>query len=78
MLILSRKEDESVIIGDNIKIKVVSIDKGSVKIGFEAPDSMLILREELRDAVLNENKKATAQPNESELQLLHTKIKKQK
>jgi len=78
MLILSRKEDESVIIGDNIKIKVVSIDKGSVKIGFEAPDNMLILREELRDAVLNENKKATTQANESELQQLHTKIKKHK
>ncbi len=78
MLILSRKEDESVIIGDNIKIKVVSVDKGSVKIGFEAPDNMLILREELRDAVLVENKKATNQADIKDLRELHSKIKNSK
>lgn len=58
MLILSRKQDESIVIGDNIMIKVVSIDRGSVKLGFEAPPKMLILRAELKDAVIKENKKA--------------------
>lgn len=58
MLILSRKENESVTIGDNISIKIISIDKGSVKIGFEAPPNLLILREELKIAVLEENKKS--------------------
>lgn len=58
MLILSRKQDESIVIGDNIMIKVVSIDRGSVKLGFEAPPKMLILRAELKDAITSENKKA--------------------
>lgn len=58
MLILSRKENESITIGDSIKIKVIGIDKGSVKLGFEAPPEMLILREELKIAVQEENKKS--------------------
>ncbi|MBX7490037.1 carbon storage regulator CsrA [Helicobacter turcicus] len=58
MLILSRKENECITIGDSIKIKVISIDKGSVKLGFEAPPEMLILREELKIAVQEENKKS--------------------
>ncbi|WP_299546609.1 carbon storage regulator CsrA [uncultured Helicobacter sp.] len=58
MLILSRKENESIAIGDSIKIKVIGIDKGSVKLGFEAPPEMLILREELKIAVQEENKKS--------------------
>lgn len=60
MLVLSRKENESITIGDSITIKVISIDKGSVKLGFEAPPEMLILREELRIAVQEENKKSLA------------------
>lgn len=56
MLILSRKENESITIGDSIKIKVIGIDKGSVKLGFEAPPEMLILREELKIAIQEENK----------------------
>jgi len=58
VLILSRKENESISIGDNIVIKVVSIDKGNVKLGFEAPPNLLILREELKLAILEENKKS--------------------
>jgi len=58
MLILSRKENESITIGENITIKVISIDKGNVKIGFDAPPELLILREELKLAILEENKKS--------------------
>lgn len=59
MLILSRKQEESVVIGNDIIIKVVSVDKGSVKLGFEAPPKTLILRAELTEAVKSENAKAT-------------------
>ncbi|WP_301008841.1 MULTISPECIES: carbon storage regulator [Helicobacter] len=45
MLILSRKENESITIGENITIKVISIDKGNVKIGFDAPPELLISEE---------------------------------
>ncbi|MGD9595493.1 carbon storage regulator [Wolinella succinogenes] len=76
MLILSRKEEESIVIGDEIVIKVVSIDKGSVKLGFEAPPHMLILREELKKAVADENLKASAQNDEIALTSLSQKLKK--
>ncbi|PAF44497.1 carbon storage regulator [Helicobacter sp. 11S02596-1] len=58
MLILSRKSDEGIVIGENITIKVISIDRGSVKLGFEAPPNTLILRAELKEAITSENKKA--------------------
>ncbi len=58
MLILARKEDESIVIGDEIIIKVVSIDRGTVKLGFEAPPQYIILREELKEMVVNKNKES--------------------
>ncbi len=59
MLILSRKKDESIIIGDNIEIKILEIDGGSrVSIGIEAPKNVEILRKELYEEVENENKSA--------------------
>ena len=47
MLVLSRKLDESIVIGDDIVIKVVSIDNGVVKLGIEAPKDISIIRDEL-------------------------------
>ena len=76
MLILSRKEEESVVIGDNIVIKIISIEKGSVKLGFDAPPQMLILRSELKDAVVCENKRATTLLNEAQLEVISKHIRK--
>ena len=59
MLVLSRKVNEEVIIGDNISIKVVSIQNGIVKLGFEAPQDKIILRCELKEAIVGENFKAS-------------------
>ncbi len=75
MLILSRKQDESIVIGDNVVIKVISIDRGSVKLGFEAPPNTLILRAELKEAIMSENKKAIQNPNDNELFDLKRHIK---
>jgi carbon storage regulator len=47
MLVLSRKLGEKVIIGDNIVITVVDIDRGKIRIGVEAPRNVPIFREEL-------------------------------
>ena len=55
---MARKEDESIVIGDEIVIKVVSIDRGTVKLGFEAPPRYVILREELKELVANKNKES--------------------
>ncbi len=46
MLVLSRKEDETIYIGNSIKITVLSI-RGSVRIGIDAPADVKILRGEL-------------------------------
>lgn len=76
MLILSRKADESIVIGDNITLKVVSIDKGVVKLGIEAPSNVSILRSELLDAVEQSNKEASAKVDESLLSTFYNKFKK--
>lgn len=47
MLILTRKRNDSIRIGENIVVRVMRTAKGSVKIGIEAPDSMRIMRGEL-------------------------------
>jgi carbon storage regulator len=47
MLVLSRKSNESIIIGDNIRVTVASIRGRIVRIGIEAPEDVGILREEL-------------------------------
>lgn len=48
MLVLTRKLNERIVIGDNIRITVVEIRGHSVRLGFEAPSEVTILREELR------------------------------
>ena len=50
MLILTRKRDDSIRIGENIVVRVMRTGRGSVKIGIEAPDSVRIVRGELNDA----------------------------
>lgn len=59
MLVISRKEGQSLIIGDDIEITIAKINDGSVKIAIDAPKKKSILRKELVQAVKDENKKAT-------------------
>lgn len=47
MLVLSRKLDESIQIGANIRLKILHISEGQVKIGIEAPDDVKIYRAEI-------------------------------
>jgi carbon storage regulator len=47
MLVLSRKEGESVQIDSTIQVTVVSVGKGRVKLGISAPDHVHIIRNEL-------------------------------
>jgi len=76
MLILSRKLDESILIGDSITLKVISIDKGSVKLGIDAPVNVRVLRSELINAVKDSNQAAsTTQQDDSLLRQLAQKFK---
>ena len=47
MLVLSRKENQELIIGDNIVVRVVRVEGGRVRLGIEAPAEVPIRREEL-------------------------------
>lgn len=58
MLILSRKEGESIQIGDGIEIKVISIQGEQVKIGIDAPRSVEVYRREVYLQIQEENRKA--------------------
>lgn len=58
MLILSRKIDEKIKIGDDITITLIDIRGEQVKIGVEAPKNVKVFRQEVFDAIQNENKAA--------------------
>ncbi|MDR5586539.1 MULTISPECIES: carbon storage regulator CsrA [Clostridium] len=60
MLIITRKKDESLMIGEDIEITVLKLEDGSVKLGINAPKETTILRKELYEAVKEENKKAVS------------------
>ncbi len=47
MLVLTRKEGESIMIGDNIFIRFLKCDRGVTKVGIDAPREVHILRTEL-------------------------------
>lgn len=51
MLVLTRRPSESIIIANNIKITVVSVGPGRVKLGIEAPPSVRVDRKEIHDRI---------------------------
>ena len=58
MLVLTRKRNESVRIGDDIVVVVLDVKDDVVKLGIEAPPGQKILRSELYQAVREENTRA--------------------
>lgn len=59
MLVLSRKKKESIMIGDTIEIKIISVEGDQVRIGIEAPRNLDVYRKEIFDAIQEENRLAT-------------------
>ncbi len=59
MLVLTRKINESIIIEEDIKIKILEVKGEKVKIGIIAPKHLTILRDELYQEVSQQNKKAS-------------------
>lgn len=64
MLVLTRKSEESVIIGNNIEVKVLAVRGDQVSIGFSAPDDVSIYRKEVYDAIQKENLQAVKHANQ--------------
>ena len=62
MLILGRREGDSILIEGGIRIVVLSCDRGGVRIGIEAPPELKILRGEIAQQVASENQRANASP----------------
>jgi carbon storage regulator len=58
VLVLTRKKNESIVIGDNIEITVVDIQGDQVRIGINAPKNVSIHRKEIYLEIQSENKKA--------------------
>lgn len=59
MLVLTRKTEEGIIIGDDVKITIIEIKGGSIRIGIDAPRDMKVHRQEVYDKIKQENQEAT-------------------
>jgi len=59
MLVLTRKNGETIKIGDDIEITIVSAKNDQVKIGIKAPKNVEIFRKEILDQIQTENQQAS-------------------
>ncbi len=59
MLILTRKLGENIRIGDKIKITILDVKGGQVKLGIDAPPHIAVHREEIYEKIKEENKRAS-------------------
>ena len=55
MLVLSRQSDETIIIGDNIRVTIVEVRGDKVRIGIDAPRDVAVNRQEIFDAIRKES-----------------------
>lgn len=58
MLVLSRQKDESIMIGDDVKITIVDVRGDKVRLGIEAPKNIPVHRKEVYEAIQREKKAA--------------------
>lgn len=62
MLVLSRKINETILIGDDVKVTLLAVDGDKIKLGIEAPKHIKIFREELLRATIDINMQALNAP----------------
>jgi len=58
MLVLTRRKGESIILGDDVEVKILELHGSQVKIGVQAPQSLSVHRKEVYLAIQRENKAA--------------------
>ena len=66
MLVLTRKLGETIVIGDDIVIKVVDIHGKQIRLGIDAPTEISIFRGEIDDRIQEENKRSVETTDKNE------------
>src|SRR2546421_34591 len=65
MLVLARQREESIMIGDDIEVRIVDLRADKVRLGISAPKSVPVHRKEVYEAIRRENRSAaTVQPSD--------------
>lgn len=77
MLVLTRKVGESINIGNDIKITIINLEGGQVRLGIEAPKDVIVHREEIYNKIMEENRQA-AQTSTLDLKTIASNWKKRK
>lgn len=67
MLVLTRKKDEKIIIGNNIVVTVLNVEDGQVSLGIDAPEDVSIYREEIYREIIAENREAARKKDRIDL-----------
>jgi carbon storage regulator len=62
MLVLSRKINQAIMIGDNVRIVIVAVERDQVKVGIEAPRDIPVHRSEVYEEIQRANRMAAEQP----------------
>ncbi|MFG6331753.1 MAG: carbon storage regulator [Lachnospiraceae bacterium] len=76
MLILRRKKNESLLIGEDIRITIIDCAGDGVRLAIDAPKQISILREELSEA--EQSNKTAIAPNINSVMLFQSILKKKK
>lgn len=76
MLVLTRKTNQSIQIGDDIELTILSVEGDQVKIGINAPRQIEIHRKEIYLAIQEENNQAALEVSVDSLKGLSLKIRK--
>jgi carbon storage regulator len=70
MLVLTRRIGESIQIGDDIKLTVLTVQGQTVRVGIEAPKNIRVHREEIYEKIVEENRRAALDASKENLELL--------
>ena len=66
MLVLSRKKGEVITIGKSVSVEIINVDRGVVSLGIVAPKNIPVHRQEVFDAIVEQNKQAIKSTNVQE------------
>ncbi len=78
MLVLTRKEDQSIMIGNSIELQILKINKTSVEIGIKAPKSQAIYRKEVFLEIKTKTEEANRSSSQADLSTLAGLLKDRK